>query len=101
MATLLITGGDGFIGSNLVHHALAHTGDRLIVVDKLTYAGSLLNLEGRLKDPRVTFHLMAGEAFLAKPPRAGYDFIVFEKPGRDSPKFRQAVQSRTRRAGQG
>jgi len=55
MATLLITGGAGFIGSNLVHHALAHTGDRLIVVDKLTYAGSLLNLEGPLKDPRVTF----------------------------------------------
>ena len=55
MSTLLITGGAGFIGSNLVHHALAHTGDRLVVVDKLTYAGSLLNLEGPLKDPRVTF----------------------------------------------
>ena len=55
MATLLVTGGAGFIGSNLVHHTLAHTGDRLVVVDKLTYAGSLLNLEGPLKDPRVTF----------------------------------------------
>jgi dTDP-glucose 4,6-dehydratase len=55
VGTLLITGGAGFIGSNLVHHALAHTGDRLVVVDKLTYAGSLLNLEGPLKDPRVTF----------------------------------------------
>ena len=55
MATLLATGGAGFIGSNLVHHTLAHTGDRLVVVDKLTYAGSLLNLEGPLKDPRVTF----------------------------------------------
>src|SRR2546422_1313138 len=55
MATLLVTGGAGFIGSNLVHHALAHTGDRLVVVDKLTYAGSLLNLEGPLKNPRVTF----------------------------------------------
>ena len=55
MRTLLITGGAGFIGSNLVHFALSHTSDRLVVVDKLTYAGSLLNLEAPRKDPRVTF----------------------------------------------
>jgi dTDP-glucose 4,6-dehydratase len=51
---LLITGGAGFIGSNLVFHALQHTGDRIVIVDKLTYAGSLLNLEGALSDQRVT-----------------------------------------------
>jgi len=55
MSTLLITGGAGFIGSNLVQHALDHTGDRLVIVDKLTYAGSLLNLEGPRQDPRVRF----------------------------------------------
>ncbi len=52
---LLITGGAGFIGSNLVFHALEHTGDRIVIVDKLTYAGSLLNLDGVLSNPRVTF----------------------------------------------
>jgi dTDP-glucose 4,6-dehydratase len=55
VSTLLITGGAGFIGSNLVRHALAHTADDLVVVDKLTYAGNLLNLAGALDDPRVAF----------------------------------------------
>jgi dTDP-glucose 4,6-dehydratase len=55
MKTLLITGGAGFIGSNLVQFALDHTSDRLVVVDKLTYAGSLLSLERPLRDDRVTF----------------------------------------------
>jgi dTDP-glucose 4,6-dehydratase len=54
--TLLITGGAGFIGSNLVQHSLNHTADRIVVLDKLTYAGSLLNLAAPLKDAaRVTF----------------------------------------------
>ena len=55
MGTLLVSGGAGFIGSNLVRHALAHAADRIVVVDKLTYAGSLSNLEEPLKDARVSF----------------------------------------------
>ena len=51
MSTLLITGGAGFIGCNLVRCALeqATAEDRIVVVDKLTYAGSLLNLEDPLR----------------------------------------------------
>jgi dTDP-glucose 4,6-dehydratase len=55
MSTLLITGGAGFIGSNLVRHALRKTTARVVVVDKLTYAGSLLNLADVIDNPRVTF----------------------------------------------
>lgn len=47
---ILITGGAGFIGSNFVIYMRdAHPGDRLIVLDKLTYAGNLENLKG-IKD---------------------------------------------------
>jgi len=55
VATLLITGGAGFIGSNLVQHVLDRTADRVVVVDKLTYAGTLLNLERALSDPSLVF----------------------------------------------
>ncbi len=55
MPGLLVTGGAGFIGSNFVRYVLAHADERVVVVDKLTYAGSLLNLEATLSDPRVAF----------------------------------------------
>jgi len=55
METLLVTGGAGFIGCNFVRLVLAETGSRVIVLDKLTYAGSLENLADVLGDPRLTF----------------------------------------------
>jgi dTDP-glucose 4,6-dehydratase len=42
--TLLVTGGAGFIGSNFVR--LAAGKRRVVVLDKLTYAGNLENLAG-------------------------------------------------------
>jgi dTDP-glucose 4,6-dehydratase len=46
VARLLVTGGAGFIGANFVHYWLgAHAGDRLVVLDALTYAGNLANLD--------------------------------------------------------
>jgi dTDP-glucose 4,6-dehydratase len=47
MAELLVTGGAGFIGSNFVRYWRdRHRGDRIVVVDSLTYAGNRANLEG-------------------------------------------------------
>lgn len=42
---VLVTGGAGFIGSNYVRRALASTDARIVVLDKLTYAGHLATLE--------------------------------------------------------
>jgi dTDP-glucose 4,6-dehydratase len=51
---VLITGGAGFIGCNFVRHMLKeHPGIEITVLDKLTYAGRLENLE-EIKD-RITF----------------------------------------------
>ena len=52
---VLVTGGAGFIGSNFVRHSLARGVERLVVLDRLTYAGSLENLRGVLEDPRLVF----------------------------------------------
>ena len=42
---VLITGGAGFIGSNYVEYVLTNSDDEIFVLDKLTYAGNLNNLE--------------------------------------------------------
>ncbi len=56
MRSLLITGGAGFIGSNFVHHILDKYADyKVVVYDKLTYAGNLDNLRDVADDPRYRF----------------------------------------------
>jgi dTDP-glucose 4,6-dehydratase len=42
--TIIVTGGAGFIGSALVRHLIRNTPDRVVNIDKLTYAGNLENL---------------------------------------------------------
>ncbi|MGA2565169.1 MAG: dTDP-glucose 4,6-dehydratase [Steroidobacteraceae bacterium] len=60
MARLLVTGGAGFIGANFVHYWLAqHPGDRLVVLDALTYAGNLANLEAARQ--RTEFRFVKGD----------------------------------------
>lgn len=55
MRTLLITGGAGFIGSNLIHYILENTSYQIINLDKLTYAGNLNSLSDILHHPRHIF----------------------------------------------
>lgn len=55
MDSLLITGGAGFIGSNFVRLALQKTSAHIVILDALTYAGNLANLEGVLENDRITF----------------------------------------------
>jgi dTDP-glucose 4,6-dehydratase len=56
MKNLFVTGGAGFIGANFVHHMLRTYPDyRIVVFDKLTYAGNLDNLKPVADDPRYAF----------------------------------------------
>jgi dTDP-glucose 4,6-dehydratase len=52
---ILVTGGAGFIGSNLVRQFLAEDSDHIVTLDKLTYAGNLDSLDDLLGDPRHEF----------------------------------------------
>lgn len=53
---VIVTGGAGFIGSNFVFHMLEkHRDDRIICVDKLTYAGNISTLEPIMSHPNFRF----------------------------------------------
>ena len=53
---LLITGGAGFIGSNLIHHVIDRPEiEKLVNLDCLTYAGHLENLEKVSQHPKYVF----------------------------------------------
>jgi len=53
--TIIVTGGAGFIGANFVYHQLKHHDDKIVCVDKLTYAGNLETLDAALKSAQFSF----------------------------------------------
>ena len=55
MSAWIVTGGAGFIGCNFVRMALERSDANVVVIDKLTYAGSLESLEDVASDRRFHF----------------------------------------------
>ncbi len=55
MATILVTGGAGFIGGCFVRQWLAEENDTIVNLDKLTYAGNLDSLDPVAGNPRHVF----------------------------------------------
>jgi len=47
--TILVTGGAGFIGSNLLHHLIKTVDEEIICIDKLTYAADRNNVPDGMK----------------------------------------------------
>lgn len=52
---ILVTGGAGFIGSAVIRHIIGNTGDSVVNLDKLTYAGNLESLAEVSANSRYTF----------------------------------------------
>ncbi len=52
---ILVTGGAGFIGSAVIRHIIKNTNNKVLNVDKLTYAGNLESLESIADNERYQF----------------------------------------------
>ena len=53
---VVVTGGCGFIGSNFIRYYIKkHPNDRILNIDKLTYAGNLENLKGLARKKNYSF----------------------------------------------
>jgi dTDP-glucose 4,6-dehydratase len=53
---LLVTGGAGFIGSHFILYWMKnHPDDKIVNIDKLTYAANIVNLEGVQENPNYSF----------------------------------------------
>ena len=73
---ILVTGGAGFIGANLVAHLVDHTDAEVVVLDKLTYAASEAALAG-LPGDRVRLEVGdVADADRVDPLVAGADAVV-------------------------
>ncbi len=59
MSTWIVTGAAGFIGSSFVRHALARGVERVVVLDRFTYAGHRENLDELDANPH--FEVVVGD----------------------------------------
>jgi dTDP-glucose 4,6-dehydratase len=74
---VLVTGGCGFIPSNLIRHLLAHTPYDVVSLDALTYAGNTDNLADVLGHERLSFvHGDIRDPELVRDVVGGVDVIV-------------------------
>ena len=55
MKRILVTGGAGFISSNMIRYLLQNTGHEVVTMDVLTYAGNLANLDDVIEHERLRF----------------------------------------------
>jgi len=74
---VLVTGGAGFIPSNLIRHLLDETDHQVVSLDALTYAGNVENLTDVMSHPRLAFvHGDVRDAGLVREVVEGVDVIV-------------------------